>query len=133
MASRFFRASRRLLDLHQAAGLDLLDRNLMPDKVLNVGERDRRVLAAETDRVAGCTGARRAADSVDVVLSVLRKIIIKHVSDIRNVQSSRRDVGADQDGQITGVELFQHSRTFALGHITRYRSAMDAVVLQVVL
>ena len=76
----------------------------MPDKALNVGERDRVVLAPEANRIAERTDARRAADSMDVVLRVLGEIIVDDVGYIGNVQSSRGDIGADQDGQLTGVE-----------------------------
>ena len=83
--SRLPRAPRRLFDLNQASGLDRLYRYLAPDIGLDIGQRDRGVLTAKADRLAERTDARRAADTVNVVLCVLGEIVVEDVRYVGNM------------------------------------------------
>src|SRR5271169_2457778 len=96
-------------------------RNLMTDKTLDVGQRDRVLLAAETDGVAGGAGARRASDAMHVVLGIVRQIEIEHMADVGNVQAARSDVGGDQYGNFAVMKIAHHFQPLGLRNVAGYR------------
>jgi hypothetical protein len=104
------------------------DRNLAADERFDVGQRDRVRLTAEADRVAGGACARRAADAMNVVLGILRKVVVEHVAHAGHVEAARGHVGADQHREVAGLEVLQHPQAFALRHVARERLGDDAVV-----
>ena len=103
-------------------------RNLAADERFDVGQRDRVGFAAEADRVAGGAGARRAADSMHVVFGILRQVVVEHVAHAGHVQAARRDVRADEHGELAGLKVFEHAQALALRHVARKRLGFDAVV-----
>ena len=106
------------------------DRNLVADVGLDIGQRDRVLLATEADGVAVGAGARGAADAVHVVGRILRQVEIEHVADIGNVQAARGDVGGDQHRELALVELAQEAQPLGLRHVARDRLGVEAVGTQ---
>jgi len=64
-------------------------------------------------RATGLTGSARSADSVNVVLGVLRNIPVHDERDRLDVDAASGDVGSDQYAVVPGAESF-HGR-LALG------------------
>ena len=79
--------------------------NLVSHITLDVGQRDRVLLAGEADGVALGPGAGRAADAMHVIGRILRQVEVEDVADVGNVQAARGDIGRDQHRELALVEL----------------------------
>jgi hypothetical protein len=81
-------------------------------------QRDRRALAS---RPAG------APDSMHVRLGVGRKVVVDHVRDVLDVETSRRDVGGDQQVGLGRTDTVHHRVALALLHAAVQRLGAVAV------
>ena len=99
----------------------------MSDVALDVRQRNRVFLAAETDRVALGARARRAPDAMHVVLRIVRQIEIEDMAHIGNVQASRGHVGGDQHGDVAVVKVAHHLQPLVLRHVAGERLRDEAV------
>jgi len=68
----------------------------------------------EADGVAHRVGAARAADAVDVVLGVHRKVIIHHVRDAVHIDPAGCNVSRDQHAHGAGLEILQGAQALVL-------------------
>ncbi len=71
----------------------------------------------EADRVARAAGATGAADAVHVGLGVDRQVVVDDVADALDVETARRDVGRDEDVQLSGLELVDRALALHLGDV----------------
>ena len=77
----------------------------MADEVLDVRQCHCVGFAAKTDRIPGGTGACSSTDAVHVVLGVPRQVIVDDALNVGNVQTTRGDVGANENLQIAALKL----------------------------
>ncbi len=63
-----------------------------------------------------------AADAVDVIFRALRQVVIDDVLDMRNVETTRCDVGGNQDAELLVAERLNNAFALALVQV-----AMDGV------
>jgi hypothetical protein len=87
------------------------------DVAFNFRQRDRKLLAGEADGITIHTGTSRTPNAMHVVRSVLRQVEVEHVTDIRDVQSARCDIGRNQYGEIAVVKVAEELQALVLGHI----------------
>ena len=98
---------RHLLDLSVVELLDVAEE----PHVVTRQEVDRHSLAAET------TGA---ADSVNVVLTVGREVVVDDKRDLLHVDAARKQVGRDENTARARTELAHNHIALALLHIAVY-------------
>ncbi|MCF0097427.1 hypothetical protein B0E54_06303 [Micromonospora sp. MH99] len=72
----------------------------------------------EGHRDAGRPGPAGTADAVGVGVLVFRAVVVDHVGDACDVQSTGRHVGGDQDVDLAGAERPQGPLTGALAEVT---------------
>ncbi len=63
------------------------------------------------------TGTTGTANTVNIVFTVIRQIVVEDVGHSRNVQTTCRNVGSYQDIDITFGEIIQNTQAFLLRHI----------------
>src|SRR5436309_9950578 len=64
----------------------------------------------DRDRRAAASGAAGAADSVNVVVGVVRHVEIENMAHIRDVEAARRNVGGDEQRDVAAAELIERRR-----------------------
>jgi len=74
----------RLRIRHQLRARDL-GRNRLADEGFDVGERKAETLAREAHRVTLRASASGSADSMNVVLGILRQVVVEDVAHVRYV------------------------------------------------
>ena len=84
----------------------------------------------DRQRDAALAGAARAADAVDIVLGVMRRVVIDHMADVGNVEPARGDVGADEQLDLIVAERVERGHAGALVEIAVQRADGEAVLLQ---
>ena len=67
--------------------------------------------------VAGGFGAAGPADAVDIILRMMRHIVVYHVTDVRDIQSARRNIGRDERFKAAIAETLERLFAFALGAV----------------
>lgn len=72
------------------------------------------VFGEESDRTAFRSSATGAADAVDVVVALAREIVVHHVGDVGNVQTTSGDVGGDENPQFARLEIPQRAGAVVL-------------------
>jgi hypothetical protein len=77
----------------------------MTDVVLDLRQRDRKLLTREADCIAVSAGAGRTSYAVYIVRGVLRQVVVEHVTDIGNVQTAGSNIGCYQHGQVAVVKV----------------------------
>ena len=70
------------------------------------------------------------ADTVDVVFSELRQIVVEHVRDARHIDAARGDVGCHEHTDLAFTQGTQRAVTCALGEIAMQRGRSKARVRQ---
>ena len=90
----------------------------MADVLLDVHQVGRIIFAGETDRGAACTGAGRSADTVHIVFAGLGQVEIEHVTDFRDMQAARGDIGGHEDLEFAVLEFLQQGLALFLRHVT---------------
>src|SRR5215475_1080103 len=124
----------RGLDLRQE-GLVLrpLHGNLLADELLDGLDLERPCLVGQADGLARGARARRASDAVHVVLGVLRHVPVDHVGHALDVQTTRGDIGGDEDGQLAVLEVVEDLEPLLLLHVAGEGARRPAVAAQPVL
>jgi len=89
------------------------NRNLSVQQLFDVADFSSLFAENQGYRATGLTGSARSADSVNVVLGVLRNIPVHDERDGLDVNAAGGDVGGDQNAVVSGAETF-HCR-LALG------------------
>ena len=75
----------------------------------------------EQDRIAGTARTTGTADTVHIGLGVVRNVIVDHVGDALDVQTTGHDIGRHQNVQLTLLELVNGAFTQLLRDITVQR------------
>src|SRR5205814_8546055 len=88
--------------------------DLLADGPLDGAHHRDLVRRHESVRVPGCRGAARPTDTVHVVLGLLRNIIVDDVRNARDIEAALGDVGRHEDTDLTGFEVVERPRPFAL-------------------
>src|SRR5262245_17988349 len=78
--------------------------------------------ADKRNRQATSPGATRSADSVNVVLAIIRQVVIEHDLDVIDVETTSRNIGSNQEFNAGGSKFFHHAIASRLRH-----SSMDAI------
>ena len=79
--------------------IDCRARDLAPEKFLDFGQVEGIVLTGETDGIPAGANAGRAADTVYVILGILRQVKIENVANLGYVQATGCHVGSHQYGE----------------------------------
>src|SRR6185312_2193745 len=96
-----FRGSRRLQALERFSRLGEACRqrrnvDLLPRRALDVAKVAALLVTAEGDGDAACARPRRAADAVDILLRDVGQVEIDDVTDARDIDPARGDVGRNE-------------------------------------
>ena len=79
----------------------------------------------QSERVACALRAPRASDAMDVGVGGVGHVVVDDVRDAVNVETARRDIGGDHDGEVPGFETVQG--LFALSLCAVAMQAGDAM------
>jgi hypothetical protein len=73
----------------------------LPDRksgqLFDISQVNALLLAAQRDRNAGCTGAGRSADAVNIVFGNVRQLEVDDVRYAFHIDSPRSNIGSDKD------------------------------------
>ena len=94
-----------------------LDRDLAADALLDRIEREYVVVAGEGHRGPECARPAGAADPVDVVFGVFRKVVVDDVGDALDVQPPRGNIRRDEDREPTVLEFLEHLQATVLWNV----------------
>ena len=89
----------------------------MTDKPFDVQQGVSVCLTRKADGIAVVAGARGTANTVHVVLGILRQVVIEYMTHVRYVQATRRHIRRDQHRQYPFRELLQQAQALRLRHI----------------
>ena len=89
------------------AGRERRDVDPLTRRALDVAQIAALIGAAKSDGDAGRSGARRAADAVDILLGHFGQVVVDDVTDARNVDPAGGDVGRNQHLHLARLELGQ--------------------------
>ena len=106
-------------------------RNRLADHSLNRAHHRDLVGSHESIRVAFLRGAPGAANTVHVVLGLLRHVIVDHVRDARDIKAALSDIRGDEHRRLAVLEVLQRSGTLCLGLVGMHRRRAHAGLLQV--
>gem|GEM_PF-5224098 len=67
--------------------------------------------------MTACARTAGTANTVHVVFTVIRQIVVEDVRNGWNVQTARGHVGRYQDVQVATGEFFQNTQAFFLRHV----------------
>ena len=79
------------------------------------------------DGSAGASGTCRTADTVHVVIGMVRHVKIEHMADVWNVETTRGNVGGNEQRTVTAAELLERCRAGRLIHVAMERNGDEAV------
>ena len=125
-----------LQEIHLRARLDLAGaRELLLDRADLVGEpQDVEVADVlrpdERDGGAGAPGAARPARPVDVLLGGLGKVVVDDVGQVRDVDPSRRHVGAHEEAEAPLAGRAHHALAVVLGQVAVQPVGVEPAVLE---
>ncbi len=101
-----------------------------PEDVLDLPQELHLVDADQRDGLAGDAGATGPADPVDVVLGDHRQLVVDDVRQRIDVEAARRDLGRDEDGRATRLEVGERAHPLRLALVAVDRDGGDAVLLE---
>ncbi|CCK04991.1 hypothetical protein BN129_3793 [Cronobacter sakazakii 701] len=96
----------------------------------NVTQQTTLTVLNEQQRTTCTARTTGTADTVNVRLGVHRDVVVHHKADTLNVQTTRRNVGCDQDIQTAVFQTLQRLLAQGLVHVTVQRGAVVAAALQ---
>src|SRR6202044_2436142 len=108
----------------------LLPVDLARDELLDLGHRLLIDAGDDGQRLARLAGASGAADAVDVILRVMGRVIIDHVTDIGDVEASGGYVGAHEQLDFAIAEGVERRHAHPLIEIAMQRANRETVFLQ---
>ncbi len=94
--------------------VDLRPGNRPAGKSLDLGEQPALFRGDERGRPSTCRRSRGSTNPVNVIFGNVGRIEIHHMADFLDIQSSRRDVGGDQDAIFARAEALQGLSALAL-------------------
>ncbi|CCJ91075.1 hypothetical protein BN132_3003 [Cronobacter turicensis 564] len=97
---------------------------------LDVTQQTTLAVLNEQQRTARTTCTTGTADTVNVRLGVHRDVVVHYEADTLNVQTTRRNVGCDQDIQTTIFQALQGLLAQGLVHVAVQRGAVVTAALQ---
>ena len=86
-----------------------------------------------THQRQGFTGGRRAtgtADTVDVIFRYVRQLVVHHVRQLFDIQTTGGDIGRHQHANAAGFKVGQRAGTRSLALVAMDRRAADAVFIK---
>jgi hypothetical protein len=98
-------------------------RNLHPEKRFDGPEVLTEFFAGERDRLPYVPGPGRAADAMDIIFTVLRKIVVHDHFQSFDMEPPRSHIRSDQIGEFSGHEIIDDSQPLTLGKIARQVTA----------
>src|SRR5579884_399046 len=102
------------------------DRNALPRRALDVAQVAALLGAAEGDCDPGCSGARGAADAMDILLGNVGQVEVHDVADARDVDAARGDVGGDEHRHVARLERRNRALALRLALVAVDRAGGDA-------
>ncbi len=105
-------------------------RNSQLHGALNVAQQTTLTVLDEQNGTASAARAACTTDTVHVRLGIQRDIVVNDQADTLNVQSTRRNVGCDQDIKTAIFQTFQRLLAQRLVHVAVQRRAVVTVALQ---
>jgi hypothetical protein len=75
------------------------------------------IMSKEADRFTNCLSAASTADPVHIIFGVTGKVVINHVGDAFDIDSSRRDISCDEDADTAGFKILKCAETLVLGAV----------------
>ena len=109
--------------------LDQLDVKL-PDRqsgqLFDVAQITSFLVAAQRDRYAGRTGARRSADAVNIVFGNIRQLEVDDVRYAIHIDPSRGNVGSDEDPAAAGAKAGECALALRLRLVSMNGDRLDA-------
>ena len=85
------------------------------DDLFDLAQEFEFVFRAEGNRAAVGSGARRAADAVDVGFRFVRQIVVHHQPDVLHIHAAGGDVGGDEHGSEAFLEAVERLLALGLG------------------
>lgn len=105
-------------------------RNGLADQPLDGVDRLAVDWGDDGDRSAAAPGSTGAADTVHVVICVMRYVEIEHVTNLGNVEATGGDVGRNQQFGFAAAKTVQGRRARGLIHIPMQRDRIEFVTEQ---
>src|SRR5690606_31263136 len=90
---------------------------LATQQLLDRRQRGGVVLAGEADRGALGAGAAGPADTVHVILRIIRQGVVDHMADAVDVNTTAGDIGGNQYPQLAFAEVLQGAYPLVLRHV----------------
>ena len=109
---------------------EVLPREVALDKTFKVTDA---ALIAGGDEGVSITldsGATGAADAVDVVLVLEWEVVVDDVGDAGDIESTRGDIGADEDAKLRFFESIKRTLALVLGAVSVDRFGSDAGLIE---
>src|SRR3954468_18813036 len=97
---------------------------------LDAAEQVDLVDADERDGLTRSAGPTGPADPVDVVLRVPRELEVDDDRQVLDVEAARRDVGRDEDSDLTGLEPLERPRPLWLRPVAVDGDRIEALPVQ---
>lgn len=102
------------------------DRNLLGDEFLDISEVSDIVVVTEGYRDSASPGSSGPTDTVDVGFGDIGDIVIDHVFECINIDSTRRDISCDEDASGLFFEIGECALSVILRFIPMNRLGDDA-------
>lgn len=84
------------------------------------------ILRDDTNRMARLPRTRRTSHTMDVRLAIRGEVVVKHDIDGRNIKTTRRNIGSDEDLTRSSTELVEGSQTRGLRQLAVQRDSAEA-------
>ena len=94
---------------------------------LNIAQHAFLATADKHNRFAFAARTTGTANTVNVRLGILRNIVVNHVTDALNVQTTSRNVGRYDHVQLASFQFFDRTFTLLLRNITVQRRTLKAI------
>jgi hypothetical protein len=84
------------------------------------------IMRKEANRFSHCLSAASTPDPVDIILGMTGKVVIDYVGDAFHIDSSRGDVGSDEDANTAGFKILERTESLILGTVSVKSRAGDS-------
>jgi hypothetical protein len=96
-----------------------------PGQLFNIAQVTAFLIAAQRDRYAGRTGARRSADAVNIIFGNVRQLEVDDVRYAFDIDPSRGNVGGDEDPAAAGAKAGQCALALGLRLVSMDGDRLD--------
>ena len=121
----------RWFGFDQDARVDLANRQFVTNILLYVHEIKGISLAGKANGITRFTCPGGAANTMNIVLAIVRQVEIKDMADARYVQAAGGHIGRYEYRQLALGKLAKQSLTFVLRHITGQDAGMNTITLKI--